>query len=111
MKILNLNSNSIRNEIVPKIFFQRVLSFYSIGISKNLWKNYSIKIGNDNKKKYTTIIFYKSNFYYPIVSIKYFYFDNQDNFQIENNDKKTKLNNISQINSWFQNYFLKKAKI
>ncbi|MDA1284700.1 MAG: hypothetical protein O3C61_07215, partial [Proteobacteria bacterium] len=71
MKILKLNNNSTFNEFVPKHFFQLVLSFYSIGISINLWKNYSIKIGNDNKNKYTNVIFYKKNFSYPIIKIKY----------------------------------------
>ena len=33
----------------------------TIGISKNMWKNYSIQIGNDAKNKTANIIFYMKN--------------------------------------------------
>ena len=111
MKILKLNHNSNEIEFVPKRFFQVVLSFYSIGISKNMWKNYSIQIGNDAKNKHANIIFYMKNFSYPIIKIKYFNSRNKNYFEVDNNIKKTNLSNINEINIWFKNYFLDKAKI
>ena len=111
MKILKLNHNSNEIEIVPKHFFQIVLSFYSIGISKNIWKNYSIQIGNDAKNKHADIIFYMKNFSYPIIKIKYFNIRNKICVEINNNNKKTNLSNINEINIWVKNYFLDKAKI
>tara|TARA_B110000240_G_C13227048_1_gene337200 strand:+ start:209 stop:544 length:336 start_codon:yes stop_codon:yes gene_type:complete len=111
LKILKLNSNSTSSEFVPKRFFQLVLSFYSIGISKNLWKNYSIKIGNGNKNKYTNVVFYKKSFSYPIIKIKYSKINNQDYIEIENNHQKINFSDINLINYWFKNYFLDKAKI
>ena len=111
MKILNLNHNSKEIEFVPKRFFQIVLSFYSIGISKNMWKNYSIQIGNDAKNKTADIIFYMKNFSYPIIKIKYFNSHNKNYIEIDNNIKKTNLSNINEINIWFKNYLLDNAKI
>ena len=111
MKILKLNHNPKEIEFVPKRFFQIILSFYSIGISKNMWKNYSIQIGNDTKNKYTNIIFYMKSFSYPIIRIRYFKSHNKNFIEIDNNIKKTNLSNINEINIWFKNYFLDKAKI
>ena len=84
MKILKLNHNSNEIEFVPKRFFQVVLSFYSIGISKNMWKNYSIQIGNDAKNKTADIIFYMKNFSYPIIKIKYFNSHNRNYIEVDN---------------------------
>ena len=111
MKILKLNHNSNEIEFVPKRFFQVVLSFYSIGISKNMWKNYSIQIGNDAKNKTADIIFYMKNFSYPIIKIKYFNSHNRNYIEVDNNIKKINLSNINDINIWFKKYFLDKAKI
>ena len=60
----------------------------SIGISKNIWKNYSIQIGNDAKNKHADIIFYMKNFSYPIIKIKYFNTRNKICIEIDNNKKK-----------------------
>ena len=76
-----------------------------------MWKNYSIQIGNNNKNKHTNIIFYMKNFSYPIIKIKYYNCQNKKFIEIDNNIKKTNLSNINEINSWFKNYFLDKAKI
>ena len=76
-----------------------------------MWKNYSIQIGNNNKNKHTNIIFYMKNFSYPIIKIKYYNSQNKKFIEIDNNIKKTNLSNISEISSWFKNYFLDKAKM
>ena len=88
LKILKLNHNSAEIEFIPKRFFQIVLSFYSIGISKNMWKNYSIQIGNNNKNKHTNIIFYMKNFSYPIIKIKYYNSQSKKFIEIDNNIKQ-----------------------
>ena len=51
------------------------------------------------------------NFSYPIIKIKYFNTRNKICIEINNNKKKTNLSNINEINIWFKNYFLDKAKI
>ena len=111
LKILKLNSISENYTIVPKKFFQQVLSFYSMGISKNLWKNYSIKINNEKKNNFATVTFYKTNFLYPVILIKYQNKNNQDFIEIQNNEKSEILTDLNQIKFWFSNYFLDKAKI
>ena len=51
------------------------------------------------------------NFSYPIIKIKYYNSHNKKFIEIDNNINKTNLSNINEINSWFKNYFLDKAKI
>ncbi len=68
MKIINLNTNS--NYSIPKKTFQYLLNAYSYGLSKNIWKNYSIQT-TDSKHSKTNITFYKSNFSFPIIKINY----------------------------------------
>ena len=70
-----------------------------------------IQIGNDAKNKHANIIFYMKNFSYPIIKIKYFNSRNKNYIEVDNNIKKTNLSNINEINIWFKNYFLDKAKI
>ena len=68
MKILNINKNY--NDTIPKKTFQYILNTYSYGLSKNIWRNYSIQTHDTNFKK-TKITFYKSNFSFPIIKIVY----------------------------------------
>jgi len=68
LKILNINKNY--NDTIPKKTFQYILNTYSYGLSKNIWRNYSIQTHDTNFKK-TKITFYKSNFSFPIIKIVY----------------------------------------
>ena len=111
MKILKLNNYSTLSEIIPKRLFQLALSSYSVGLSKNLWKNYSVQIGNKKNQNLANIIFYKTNFYFPVITISYTRYKDQEYIEINNNIKSKKFNNIAEINYWFRDYFLDKAKI
>ncbi len=111
MKILKINNNSSFIEIVPKIFFKQVLSSYSLGIAKNLWKNYSIHIGNKKKGNDTYITFYKTNFLYPVIKIKYYRINNKEYIEVNHNAQKIILCSMIELSFWFKNYFLDKAKI
>ncbi len=44
MKIINLNTN--HSYSIPKETFQYILNTYSYGLSKNIWRNYSIQTPN-----------------------------------------------------------------
>ena len=111
LKILKLNNYSSLSEIIPKKLFQLALSSYSIGLLKNLWRNYSIRIGNKNNRNFTSIIFYKTNFNFPVITISCSRYKDREYIEIYNNTKKHKINNIIEMSYWFKNYFLDKPKI
>ena len=108
MKIINLNNNP--NYSIPKKTFQYLLSTYSYGLSKNIWKNYSIQTA-DTKNSKTNITFYKSNFSFPIIKINYSNKYNRESFEVSYNNNKKKFNDLSSLNIWLKNYFFSKPKI
>ena len=85
MKILNINKNY--NDTIPKKTFQYILNTYSYGLSKNIWRNYSIQTHDTNFKK-TKITFYKSNFSFPIIKIVYSKKFDKEIFEINYKNKK-----------------------
>ncbi len=107
MKIINLNTN---NHSIPKKTFQYLLNTYSYGLSKNIWKNYSIQTANKKFQK-TKITFYKSNFSFPIIKINYSNKIDKEVFEITYNNYKKIFNNLSSLNLWLKNYFFSKPKM
>ena len=108
MKIINLNNNS--NYSIPKKTFQYLLNTYSYGLSKNIWKNYSIQTA-DSKHSKTNITFYKSNFSFPIIKINYSNKYDREFFEVSYNNKRKAFSNLSSLNIWLNNYFFSKPKI
>ena len=108
MKILNINKNY--NDTIPKKTFQYILNTYSYGLSKNIWKNYSIQTQDINYKK-TKITFYKSNFSFPIIKIVYSKKFGKEIFEITYKNKKKNFTTIASLNSWLKNYFFSKPSI
>ena len=108
MKIINLNTNS--NYSIPKKTFQYLLNAYSYGLSKNIWKNYSIQT-TDSKHSKTNITFYKSNFSFPIIKIVYSKKFDKEIFEITYRDKKKNFSTLNSLNAWLKNYFFNKPKM
>ena len=108
MKILNLNTNY--NYSIPKKTFQYILNTYSYGLSKNLWRNYSIQLSDKTTKK-TKITFYKSSFSFPIIKINYSKKFGREIFEVTHNNKKKEFTNLVSLNLWLKNYFFSKPKI
>ena len=108
MKILNLNNNY--NHSIPKKTFQYILDTYSYGLSKNIWRNYSIQSANKDIKK-TRITFYKSNFSFPVIKIQYSNKYDKEIFEVTYNNKKKDFTNLMSLNLWLKNYFFSKPKI
>ena len=102
MKIINLNTNS--NYSIPKKTFQYLLNAYSYGLSKNIWKNYSIQTA-DSKHSKTNITFYKSNFSFPIIKINYTNKSDKEIFEGAYNNKKKIFGNLASLKIWLKNYF------
>ena len=108
MKILNINKNY--NDTIPKKTFQYILNTYSYGLSKNIWRNYSIQTHDSNYKK-TKITFYKSNFSFPIIKIVYSKKFDKEIFEITYKYKKKNFTTLTSLNSWLKNYFFTKPSI
>ena len=108
MKIINLNTNS--NYSIPNKTFQYLLNAYSYGLSKNIWKNYSIQTA-DSKHSKTNITFYKSNFSFPVIKIIYSNKYDREFFEVSYNNKRQVFSNLSSLNIWLNNYFFSKPKI
>ena len=108
MKILNINKNY--NDTIPKKTFQYFLNTYSYGLSKNIWRNYSIQTHDTNYKK-TKITFYKSNFSFPIIKIVYSKKFDKEIFEITYMYKKKNFTTLTSLNSWLKNYFFAKPSI
>ena len=109
MKILNINKNY--NDTIPKKTFQYILNTYSYGLSKNIWRNYSIQTHDTNFKK-TKITFYKSNFSFPIIKIVYSKKFDKEIFEINYKNKKLNFTTLSSsLNAWIKNYFFSKPSI
>ena len=108
MKILNINKNYI--ETIPKKTFQYILDTYSYGLSKNIWRNYSIQTQGNNYKE-TKITFYKSNFSFPIIKIVYSKKFDKEIFEITYRDKKKNFFTLDSLNAWLKNYFFTKPSI
>ena len=108
MKILNINKNY--NDTIPKKTFQYILNTYSYGLSKNIWRNYSIQT-HDSKYNKTKITFYKSNFSYPIIKINYSKKFDKEIFEINYKNRKKNFTNLTSLNSWLKNYFFTKPSI
>ena len=108
MKILNINKNYI--DTIPKKTFQYILNTYSYGLSKNIWRNYSIQT-QDNNYKATKITFYKSNFSFPIIKIVYSKKFDKEIFEITYRDKKKNFFNLDSLNAWLKSYFFTKPSI
>ena len=108
MKIINLNTN-LRSPI-PKKTFQYILNTYSYGLSKNIWRNYSIQTPDKEFNK-TKITFYKSNFSFPIIKIYYSNKFDKEIFEIKYNSKKKIFSNLESLKIWLKNYFFSNPKI
>ena len=108
MKILNINKNY--TDPIPKKTFQYILNTYSYGLSKNIWRNYSIQT-QDNSYKKTKITFYKSNFSFPIIKIVYSKKFDKEIFEITYRDKKKNFFTLDSLNAWLKNYFFTKPSI
>ena len=108
MKIINLNTN--HNYSIPKKTFQYILSTYSYGLSKNIWRNYSIQTSNKDFNK-TKITFYKSNFSFPIIKINYSNKSDKEIFEVAYNNKKKIFGNLASLKIWLKNYFFSSPKI
>ena len=108
MKILNINKNY--NDTIPKKTFQYILNTYSYGLSKNIWRNYSIQTHDTNYKK-TKITFYKSNFSFPIITIVYSKKFDKEIFEITYKNKMKNFTTLSSLNSCLKNYFFTKPSI
>tara|TARA_Y100001980_G_C14420842_1_gene211885 strand:+ start:478 stop:804 length:327 start_codon:yes stop_codon:yes gene_type:complete len=108
LKIINLNIN--HRQSIPKKTFQYILNTYSYGLSKNIWRNYSIQTPNQ-KFQNTKITFYKSNFSFPIIKINYSNKLDREIFEVTYNDKKKIFRNLNSLSLWLKNYFFSKPKI
>jgi len=108
LKILNINKNN--NDTIPKKTFQYILNTYSYGLSKNIWRNYSIQTHDTNYKK-TKITFYKSNFSFPIIKIVYSKKFDKEIFEITYKCKKKNFTTLTSLNNWLKNYFFTKPSI
>ena len=108
MKILNINKNYI--DTIPKKTFQYILNTYSYGLSKNIWRNYSIQTQDSNYKK-TKITFYKSKFSFPIIKIIYSKKFDKEIFEVTYKDKKKNFSTLNSLNVWLKNYFFNKPKM
>ncbi len=108
MKILNINKNY--NDTIPKKTFQYILNTYSYGLSKNIWRNYSIQTHETTYKK-TKITFYKSNFSFPIIKIVYSKKFDKEIFEITYKNKKKNFTTLTSLNNWLKNYFFTKPSI
>ena len=108
MKIINLNIN--RTYPIPKKTFQYILNTYSYGLSKNIWRNYSIQTPDKDYNK-TKITFYKSNFSFPIIKIYYSNKFDKEIFEIKYNNKKKIFSNLESLKIWLKNYFFSNPKI
>ena len=108
MKIININKNN--NNTIPKKTFQYILNAYSYGLSKNIWRNYSIQTQDNNYKK-TRITFYKSNFSFPIIKIVYSKKFDKEIFEITHRDKKKNFYKLNSLNTWLKDYFFNKPKM
>ena len=108
MKIINLNIN--RTYPIPKKTFQYILNTYSYGLSKNIWRNYSIQTPDKDFNK-TKITFYKSNFSFPIIKIYYSNKFDKEIFEIKYNNKKKIFSNLESLKIWLKNYFFSNPKI
>ena len=108
MKIINLNNN--RTYPIPKKTFQYILNTYSYGLSKNIWRNYSIQTPDKDFNK-TKITFYKSNFSFPIIKIYYSNKFDKEMFEIKYNSKKKIFSNLESLKIWLKNYFFSNPKI
>ena len=108
MKIINLNTNY--TDTIPKKTFQYILNTYSYGLSKNIWRNYSIQTQDTSYKK-TKITFYKSNFSFPIIKIVYSKKFDKEIFEITYRDKKKNFLTLDSLNAWLKNYFFTKPSI
>ena len=108
MKIINLNNN--RTYPIPKKTFQYILNTYSYGLSKNIWRNYSIQTPDKDFNK-TKITFYKSNFSFPIIKIYYSNKFDKEIFEIKYNNKKKIFSNLESLKIWLKNYFFSNPKI
>ena len=108
MKILNINKNYI--DTIPKKTFQYILNTYSYGLSKNIWRNYSIQTQDTICNK-TKITFYKSNFSFPIIKIAYSKKFDKEIFEITYRDKKKNFSTLNSLNVWLKNYFFNKPKM
>ena len=104
MKILNINKNHI--DTIPKKTFQYILNTYSYGLSKNIWRNYSIQTQDSNYKK-TKITFYKSNFSFPIIKIIYSKKFDKEIFEVTYKDKKKNFSTLNSLNVWKKKYLNK----
>ncbi len=108
MKIININKNY--TDTIPKKTFQYILNTYSYGLSKNIWRNYSIQTQNTKYKK-TKITFYKSNFSFPIIKIVYSKKFDKEIFEITYKDRKKYFSTLGSLNAWLKNYFFIKPSI
>ena len=108
MKIINLNNN--RTYPIPKKTFQYILNTYSYGLSKNIWRNYSIQTPDKDYNK-TKITFYKSNFSFPIIKIYYSNKFDKEIFEIKYNNKKKIFSNLESLKIWLKYYFFSNPKI
>ncbi len=108
MKIINLNNN--RTYPIPKKTFQYILNTYSYGLSKNIWRNYSIQTPDKDFNK-TKITFYKSNFSFPIIKIYYSNKFDKEIFEIKYNNKKKIFSNLESLKIWLKNYFFSNPRI
>ena len=108
MKILNINKNYI--DTIPKKTFQYILNTYSYGLSKNIWRNYSIQTQDKNYQK-TKITFYKSNFSFPKIKIVYSQKFDKEIFEITYKDKKKNFSTLYSLNIWLKDYFFTKPKM
>jgi len=108
LKIINLNNN--RTYPIPKKTFQYILNTYSYGLSKNIWRNYSIQTPDKDYNK-TKITFYKSNFSFPIIKIYYSNKFDKEIFEIKYNNKKKIFSNLESLKIWLKNYFFSNPKI
>ena len=108
MKILNINKNYI--DTIPKKTFQYILNTYSYGLSKNIWRNYSIQTQDLNNTK-TKITFYKSNFSFSIIKIIYSKKFDKEIFEVTYKNKKKNFSTLNSLNSWLKNYFFNKPKM
>ena len=106
LEIINLGDIAFKNQkyITAKNAFQYILNTYSYGLSKNIWRNYSIQTPNEQFQK-TKITFYKSNFSFPIIKINYSNKLDKEVFEVTHNSKKKIFSNIKSLNLWLKNYF------